>query len=419
LGVPFPVGKTATRLEIVSELIKQLFHRLFLRKSLINADQPASPRLVAAVQLYILIGWIEIVGNPENLLCTALKALNMSEVGSFPFGYVAGAGSFGGVLDFIGMFRFSRYYLQTAVAVAENIQDPYAIGMSYLCMANHQGCQGNLEVSTRNAIVGAKGFEKAGDRHNQSFIEHILADYLYYQGKFAESMQASRKILERGIDSVDPQIQCWGLMAQGGVLRRSGEIGEAVKVLEETIRLAEALPDYGDRVEAGGELGRCYLRQGWLADTDTILRTTYQVYLDHVVSWGTDVQLFNGLAESSLVHLEQCSQEERSVWEKKAGQACQEAVAHARKFRPALPDALRMQGIYEWLNGRSAVSQKYWDEALKLAEKQVQPYDAGTVHYEVGYRSRDRQRLKMAESLFAEIGAQWDLEQTQKAMSKL
>ena len=43
-------------------------------------------------------------------------------------------------------------------------------------------------------------------------------------------------------------------------------------------------------------------------------------------------------------------------------------------------------------------------------------YDPGMSHLEMGMRLGDHHHLKDAETIFSEIGAQWDLEQTRRLL---
>ena len=80
---------------------------------------------------------------------------------------------------------------------------------------------------------------------------------------------------------------------------------------------------------------------------------------------------------------------------------------------------MRLQGVYDWLAGRQASAQKHWQRSIALAEQLGMRYDLAMTHLEMGHRLNDRAHLQKAEAIFAEIGAEWDLEQARKYLQPL
>ena len=46
-------------------------------------------------------------------------------------------------------------------------------------------------------------------------------------------------------------------------------------------------------------------------------------------------------------------------------------------------------------------------------------YDLAVTHLDIGRRLKDRAHLQKAEAIFAEIGAEWDLEQARRYLKPL
>jgi hypothetical protein len=80
---------------------------------------------------------------------------------------------------------------------------------------------------------------------------------------------------------------------------------------------------------------------------------------------------------------------------------------------------MMLQGLYEWLAGKSAAAQKWWRRSLALAQEMGQRYDVGMVHLEIGRRISDRTHLKRAETVFAKIGAEWGLARAREALASM
>jgi tetratricopeptide (TPR) repeat protein/predicted Ser/Thr protein kinase len=418
LGRPLPATRWGARLTIAAELCKQIGHRLTPGRLARPGEKPVSPEVQAEIRLYLALGYVEFLTSPEGLLLDTLKTLNLSETRGSREGLSTGGAAFASIMDFIGFFGLAEGYLQRAVAVAEKSQDLRSLGDVYLCLAAHQSCLGKLDLAYQSTVKAANAYQQAHDRHQQCFMEHIQADYQYYQGKFTQSLETSKNVIQQGYDSGDLQIQCWGQTAHGGALRRLSNFEQGIQALEEAVALADTIPDYGDRIEAGGELGRCYIGQGSLDKALTMLKETKRIYDAHGTAWGNDIAVFFGLAEASLLLAESHSPIEKGHLNE-ARHACRQAIKHAKTFRPGLPEALRLRGTCEWLKGSPAAAQKCWQDSLALAVEMGTRHDQGMTLYEMGRRLGDREHLERAIAIFAEIGAEFDLARSQEALGKL
>jgi len=89
---------------------------------------------------------------------------------------------------------------------------------------------------------------------------------------------------------------------------------------------------------------------------------------------------------------------------------------YRRAFRPGLPEAMCLQGTYEWLRGKPAAAPKWWQRSLLLAEEMGQRYGIGMTHLEMGRRLGERAHSERAEAILAETGAEWDLAQAREAI---
>jgi len=128
--------------------------------------------------------------------------------------------------------------------------------------------------------------------------------------------------------------------------------------------------------------------------------------------------LINNLAKAYLLGAEQSEKIERASWLRKSGRACLAALKQSEACRPVMPEAMCLQGIYEWLRGKPAAARRWWQKSLVEAERMGLRYDAGMAHFEMGKRLNERAHLEKAEAIFAEIGAEWDLARAREALGK-
>ncbi|MGD0663062.1 MAG: hypothetical protein ABSD38_33860, partial [Syntrophorhabdales bacterium] len=98
---------------------------------------------------------------------------------------------------------------------------------------------------------------------------------------------------------------------------------------------------------------------------------------------------------------------------------CKEVFKAAKVYRFCLPEAMMLQGKYEWIRGKSSSAQEWWGKSIKAAEEMGMRYDLGMTHLEMSRRLKDPEHLRHAEALFAEIGAEFDLAETRKLLPPL
>ena len=234
-----------------------------------------------------------------------------------------------------------------------------------------------------------------------------------------QALALAQDLVEFGRDGADLQVLFLGLLMRGFALARIGRLQEVIAYAQQAIELGEAIPDYAGRVGAGVHLGQCYLRQGNLQAALAELETSRRVSLEHHVREpSNNAKLRNGLADAYLLAAEQSDESERADWLNQAGRACTAALKQATAFRGGRPEAMRLQGRYEWLTGQPAAAKKWWQRSLAEAEAKSMRYELGMTHLEMGQRLDERAHLEKAEALFAEIGAELDLARALELLRK-
>jgi hypothetical protein len=93
-------------------------------------------------------------------------------------------------------------------------------------------------------------------------------------------------------------------------------------------------------------------------------------------------------------------------------------LKQGKTFCGGLPEAVRLQGRYEWLRGRRKAARRWWQCSLALAEKLGARYELGMTHLEIGERLGDRAHLESAEARLIETGTQEDLVRAQALLAQ-
>lgn len=116
-----------------------------------------------------------------------------------------------------------------------------------------------------------------------------------------------------------------------------------------------------------------------------------------------------GLAEGYLRAVEVYEEEKRAEWLQKAGKACRELLKYGKIHRSCIPPAMRLKGIYEWLNNKPAAAKRWWRKSLRFAEEKELRYEEAETLLEMGRRLKIQEHVALAEKIFDEMGIVSDL----------
>jgi len=386
----------------------------------------SSPKLIAETLdpsvedeafLYAYTAYIDVFTNSDRFLLLALRLLNFSERRGYRLGIVMSSNQIGTALDFLALFKLATWYRRSGMDAAGTLQQPYALGHAYSGWQVHEFYTGELAQSLVHGRSSAQSYHEAGDLVAWAFPTSILASGSIHRGEFAEALALCKELIRVGQDSGAPALLCWGKSALGYVLRRQGQLGEAIECQQKALELAEAIPDYIYQITSRADLGLCYLRQGnWQAALSELETCWHFVVKHHVIEPFSRTTMFNNLAETYLFAVESGGTSEKAVWLNKAKHACQAAIKASSACQFKTPETMRVHGSYEWLRGKHALAQKWWQKGLAGAERMGLRYDLGMIHLEMGQRLGERRHLEEAEIIFTDIGAEWDLAKARKLL---
>jgi class 3 adenylate cyclase/tetratricopeptide (TPR) repeat protein len=409
LGYRLPMSRWQVRRALLREMMVQAGHRL-RRGSFKQSAEPAGPGTEDEVFIYAHTGFIDAFTNAERFLMLAYRMLNVSEQRGYGPGIVIGSCQLGIALDFLPLFKLAGSYHRSGVEIAEALGQPYALGAAYVGLQVHEFYGGELAQSLVHGRRTIQIYRQAGDLEEWGFSTIFYAQGCLPLCEFDEALDSIKELIRVGQDARLRALWCWGEAALGQLLRRKGQLQEAIVSQQKALELARAIPDYIFQTAAGAELGLCHLRQGnWQAALSE-LETCQRVADEHqVIEPHSRMTMLNNLAAVYL-HAFECSvASERAAWSNKAKRACQTAVKTSSVCKPKAPEAMRLQGTYEWLSGKPAAARKWWQRSLAEAERMGLRYEVGMIQIEMGMRLRERAQLVKAEEIFAEIGAELDL----------
>jgi len=394
--------------------VEQIGHYLLPGIFIKSMNGVVSQEVEEEGRIYETMIWINAFLNREDFLLAAVKALNFSERRGYPLGVVLGSGGLEGIAQFLSFFRISEYYGSKTLRFSEKMQYRGALGYAYQGIAYHNFLTGNLNKAIEYARRAADAYRKGGSWNLRGWgiATMILNGSYILLGDLSKAITYAEDLVRFGEDSSDRQIWSWGLGSLGFTQNAAGRLKEAVSSLRKAIELSEAIPDYNTRVYAGGELGRCYLRQENLEAALKTLIEAEHFYDEHNVKGHFLSPVRNGLAEAHLLAAERSHGTERRNWLKKSKGCCRDALKQGKAFRPGLIEAMRLKGTYEWLAEKPTSAQKWWQRSSAAAEAGGMRYESGKTHLEMATRLKECAHLEKAKAIFAEIGIEYDLAQT-------
>ena len=197
-----------------------------------------------------------------------------------------------------------------------------------------------------------------------------------------------------------------------------GNLNEAEKYLKEAIDLLKVVPDYLALCGASTDLAKCYLKLGRVKEALEILKKNeLMISKKGLKGWVVTLSCIT-FAEAYLSEIETFEKPYSSNIIKKAKIACKKAMRKSKCFKYGLPSAYRLQGTYYFLKGKRKAANEWWHRSLDTANDLGAKHEEGLTCLEIGKRMRDFSSLKHAETIFSEIGAKLDLNQTLELLGK-
>jgi tetratricopeptide (TPR) repeat protein len=364
------------------------------------------------------LGWIEGVADIERFFLISIRILNASERRGFAYGSTYLASSMSNAVELIGWNSLVNRYASLAKDYARHVEPHRPIFQLDWSQAFHYNINADWEKSIQHARRAAEIAHSTGDMRSWGSGMDLTAWAYHSQGKLAEALEISLEMIEVAEEGSDQQVLCWGLLGLGVIKKRLGQIDEAISDLARAIEVSEEVLDYHTQTAASGWIGRCHVAKGDLDQALTRLETGQQVLSAHGVIIEIAI-LGNGFSKAYLAAAEGSTGKDREEWLKKAKRSCRDSLKAAKRYRPPLFDAQMFQGRYEWLRGSSSAAEKWWGKALQESKQTNDRYAEGVIHFEIGLHLGDRDHLLRAESILAEIGAEFDLAKTREALANL
>ncbi len=419
LGEVIPESKWEIRFALLRALLTQLAHRLFPRRFVRSMSGKPDP---TAEELFIAqnaLSWIELVADSrERYLLVSINALNTSERGGFAYGGANIASAIAIGLDSMGQHRLARRYYHLTEDYAGQVDPPRPVFEAELSQYFQYYLLGDMSRALEHGQRSVQSANNTGNLRDWGRAKISVASAQVYLSRLVEAVETCRELIAVAEEGSYPHNVSWGLFMLGAAQRRLGQIDEAISSLQHAKEVAKQVPDYIVQLSAGGELIRCYLVKGELENAFFEIEASNEL-LSVTAIISNHPLLGNGTSAAYLEAAERAKGNARQEWLKKARRSCRVMLKLTRNNLVTLPDALLLQGRYEWLRGNQNEAGKWWGKAMDESRRLKDPYMEGMVHLEIGRRTGDRDHLQQAETILIEIGAKFDLAKTREELANL
>jgi tetratricopeptide (TPR) repeat protein len=312
-----------------------------------------------------VLAFIDYGSDPERLAFGALRTLNVAESSDYAPGIVLGSTGIGLMCDAFGLAKLARHYHQRAVAVAESIAQPLAIGNAYLGLAIHEAhAMGDGAAAEGHYRTSYEAYRQTGDVKRACGTIAVWCYRLRFRGDFEAVRARGVEIMQAGSNGADEQLKLWGAVLIGVALVDLGDLAGAEPHIRSAIEIANAISDHRSIVTSGALLGFWHLRRGEVDDAISMLEMADRISHERRIRQFHATMALTTLVEAYLAAAERG---DRERWLRKARDASKASVAHGKVDRQALPGAYRWRGSYEWLRGNQVAARKWWDRSASVA----------------------------------------------------
>jgi tetratricopeptide (TPR) repeat protein len=386
--------------------------------------RPATGAVPGAIQqeldISYSISFIDFFASrQERFLLLAFRILNVAETNAHVPWISRSCAALSLAFDFMSLRQLGQIYSTRAVNLAEQVQDAVALAQAHHAAAHHGWLANDWDRALEHGERALAALGGGGALRERSTAAWVIASVLIWRGDLKAALAVSEELFRIGDAKADVETSCVGAGRQGLAQMRLGRLEDANTSLKRAVALADAVPDHLNRVETRGDLGKCLLRLGAWQEAMVLLEEGRRLCGEHRVQTHNAVPVLAGLVEVYLHAGEQTDEPAQSQWFEKAARASEAALKNARRFRPALAEAMRLRGTVEWLRGNAKSAQNWWQRSIGLATQLGMRYDLGLAHLEMGLRLRDCAHLSSAEAILTEIDSTWDAARAREALLQL
>jgi class 3 adenylate cyclase/tetratricopeptide (TPR) repeat protein len=350
------------------------------------------------------LSWMDFFLDSQRFFLDVLFMVKEGELLREPAAIVKGATGVGLACNVVGVHRLGDWCHSWAERVArasgvETLRNLAAFGRAF-----HEFYRLDWDSCLESYRKAAAGALKEGNLRMWGAALARRATLLGWMGRFEESLAGYREIYDYAERAGDRQSATFGIHGMGFVGAFAGDLVEAEGYVRQALELYESIPDYQSIAEARGDLGNILMRQGDLEQAVRELEEAMRIIAKNGLLDAMVAPAPIYLAEA-LLQLAERSKGDRRARLERALQAVRRALRVSRRVPSVRPAALRLLAKSCWLRGQERRARHLWNQSIEAAQRISAWYELGRTYLDRGRYMEQRDDLLRAEALFGRTGA--------------
>ncbi|HAV78818.1 MAG TPA: hypothetical protein DCX53_15820 [Anaerolineae bacterium] len=401
LDSPIPSSTLQFGLGLFPQIVRQVFHRYFPSRYIGMVKGRDREVALEVARQYELMSRIYFYSNETlPIMYTVLRFLNEAEkAGTSP--ELATAYSSMGVLAGIAqLHKLAETYVERGLDVGNEVnQLSNRITVGVVTSA-YKITVGRWD-EVREKVEEAKSLcEQLGDYRQWGDCTAMLGENALISGDLEYAGNIQRELLEDARRRRSPLHQCWGLLGIARDQLRLGNEADAVKSLEEALRILDETPNLASLAETNGQLALAYLRLGqdakareYVERVIEIMGNTSPTVYSMNIGFAAVADVAFALWDKSL-HASPQPTVDSDQYKLLAEKSIKLLKAFQAVFPIGQPVTPYYQGWYEVLTGKAEAAIKTWHKGLEAAHKFKMPYEEALIRLKLGQHLKDDMEIR-------------------------
>ncbi|MCB9435647.1 MAG: AAA family ATPase [Anaerolineales bacterium] len=402
LNSPMPNTPQATRAGILRQALRQIRHRLQIKKDTSQPIKSASSELQAVRAYRRLQEIFYFLNELSPAIYAGLKGINVAEATAPASLEMASAYANAYVgLGAMRLHRVAKLYIKLAQDTTQRLNDPAATAIVSGRLGLYYASSGQWKAARNHFEQAIHLYETLNDRRGLGDSITALAIAEYQHGYFKVSEHWYQELLKVSTNSNNLEHLAWAYNGQGSIALIQGLFDRAVDLLESSQDLLRQTEDHIALIDTQGLLAYGYFMQGKHQQAEALAQTVLEITrkkrpVGHATLGGyhTIPTIFLGL------YLQSCDQR----YLKLAESGLRQLKLYGKIFPIGKPHYLLINGQYLWHHKQPHQALKQWEQGIKLSEAMDMPYLKGLAHLMLGRHSNPHHR-QQAQHIFEHLGA--------------
>jgi tetratricopeptide (TPR) repeat protein len=319
---------------------------------------------------------------------------------------------------YLGLHKLANNCFQLALRIANDTDNQLCIANCHVVYANYLVSKGCADTAIENFLVARRLYLRAGDLGRATTTVRGLVAFYRELGdpRYRDLNQETNDVTKYAGDIHNISFVH---MTNGRIAIWDGDYQGAVRQFDAAINNYLATGNVSSHASALCELTRSHILLGNYAQAEKCVaeidKIDFSLLRGSLATWSImgKAQVLLMLAEDGPVH-------RRAHYLASAGTACKLATRYARRTKDyGCVESLRLEANLSWLLGKRDKANSLWNRALLESEHKGYKPVAADIHLDLGQRLGQRDNLRKAQALWAEIGSPAKVAMIEDLLSRL